>query len=179
MGKHAPESLRSARCPFKEDLKINVFIRGKLENRIDPANIKQADGIVVGVGNIDKVYKSWILEQDKRVEVYLTNAGKSLDEYYDKLNKEGSYLFEYIKRNCLREDTLYFNMEYDEYAEVTKTKSRTSYWSAKKNLIDSGFIAETSYRGWYWINPKLTFRGNRYKCAELKDNVNIVSKKEE
>jgi hypothetical protein len=177
MGKKVPDNLKTAFCPFTSDLEVEVFIKGQHESRINPSNIEMADGVITKVGTIDKVYKSWILERDRRVISYVTYKGESLEEYYKLLTKEGLYLFEYIKRNCLREDKLYFNLEFKEFTEHSGINSRTSFWSAKKNLIDIGFIAETSNRSWYWINPKFAFRGVRHKCEELKDNIVIVTKK--
>jgi len=41
------------------------------------------------------------------------------------------------------------------------------------NLITIYLLCSTSYKGWYWINPKFFFRGERIKCHELKDNKEI------
>lgn len=176
MGKKVPDSLRNAVCPFKNDLDIEVFVRGHVETRINPSNIEIADGVITNVGTSDKIYKSWLLEKDKKIITYTSYKGESLEEYYKLLTKEGVYLLEYIKRNCLREDKLYFNLDFDEYAVYADVSSRTSFWKAKKNLIDVGFIAETSNRGWFWINPKFMFKGYRHKCDDLKDNIKVVVK---
>lgn len=179
MGKHAPNELKTAVCPFKEDLKINVFIKGYSESRINPANIQMADGVITGVGTVDKMYKSWVLEQDKRVNLYTTNNGKPLDEYYQKLTVQSRLLLEYILFYCLREDKLYCYIDSQEFSDKYNLKSRTTFWSCKKTLINAGFIAETAYRGWYWINPKLIFKGVRHKTEELQENITIITKKDE
>lgn len=179
MSKKIPDNLKSAICPFKSELEIEVFVKGSMETRVNPSNIKMTMGIITSMGSTDVVYRNWYIEKDKRVETYTTYKGESLEPIYKQLTKEAIMLLEYIKRNCLREDKLLFYMDFDSVKEGLDISSRTTYWKAKKVLIDLGFIAGTSNNGWYWINPKFTFKGVRHKSEDLKDNVIITKKKED
>jgi len=173
MSKQTPEGLKSATSPFLENFKIPAVALYKVEARIDPANIKLAEGMIDSIGHIDQVKKSFIVEKDRKISLYFENDGVDLKPYYVKLSKEGRLLLDYILFYALRENKLHCYIDTQEFMKVYDVSSRTTIWNSKKNLIDSGFIAATSYKGWYWINPKFFFRGERIKCHELKDNKEI------
>lgn len=171
MGKHTPEGLKNAVNPFIETLEIPVVILNKYETRVDPKNIKVQDGIVTSLGHTDQLKKSYILEKDRSIHLYYENNGVDLKPYFLKLSKEGRILLEYILLYCLRQDTLYCAIDTTDFMKVYKISSRTTVWNAKKSLLDNGFISATAYKGWFWINPKFFFKGERSKCMDLKNNL--------
>lgn len=171
MSKHTPEGLKSAKSPFIEGLNIPVVGLYKIEARVDPSKIKLEDGNVSSVGMVDHVKKTFLVEKDRKISLYYENNGVDLKPYYLNLSKEGRLLLDYILLYCIRENKLHCYIDSVEFMEVYGVLSRTTFWNSKKNLIDNGFIAATSYKGWYWINPKFFFRGERIKCHELKDNI--------
>lgn len=171
MSKHTPEGLKSAKSPFIENLKVPAVGLYRVESRIDPSKIKLVEGAVNSVGIVDQVKKSFVVEKDRKINLYYENDGVDLKPYYLSLTKEGRLLLDYILLYCLRENKLHCYIDSQEFMDVYNVSSRTTFWNSKKNLIDNGFIAATSYKGWYWINPKFFFRGERLKCHELKDNI--------
>jgi hypothetical protein len=173
MSKHTPEGLKAATSPFLENLVIPTIALYKVEARIDPTNIKVADGVINSVGIVDQVKKTFVVEKDRRINLYYENNGVDLRPYYSKLSKEGRMLLDYLLLYCLREDKLHCYIDSQEFMKIYGVSSRTTIWNSKKNLVDIGFIAATSYTGWYWINPKFFFKGERLKCDALKDNREI------
>jgi hypothetical protein len=174
--KRVPAIIKLEDCPFIEGLEIEVYVKGTSETRINPSNIRNNGGVITSVGVPEFVYRRWAVEKDNRVETYTSYKGGSLEEFYNRLGREAYYMLGYIQRNCLRENKLYFYMDAIMYEDATRSK-RTTFWRAKKDLIENGFIAECNARGWYWINPKFAFKGVRSKTDELKDNVIIVTNK--
>jgi hypothetical protein len=171
MSKKTPDSLKTAVNPFLEELVIPIVILSKYENRVDPSSIKVEGNTVVSTGFSDTVKRSYVQEKDRKVTLYFENNGVDLRSVFSRLSKEGRTLFDYILFYCLREDKLYCYIDYQEFMQVYNIASRTTVLNCKKNLIDNGFIAATSVKNWYWINPRLFFRGTRSKCKELKDNL--------
>ena len=171
MGKHTPDGLKTAVNPFIETLEIPVVILNKYESRVDPKNIKVQDGIVTTLGGLDQIKKSYFLEKDRSINVYYENNGIDLRPYFLKLSKEGRILLEYVLLYCLRQNALYCNIDTADFMKVYEVSSRTTVWNAKKCLLDAGFISATAYKGWFWINPKFFFKGERSRCIELKDNL--------
>ena len=171
MSKKTPDSLKTAVNPFLEELVIPIVILSKYESRVDPSSIKVEGNTVVSTGFSDTVKRSYVQEKDRKVTLYFENNGVDLRSVFSRLSKEGRTLFDYILFYCLREDKLYCYIDYQEFMQVYNIASRTTVLNCKKNLIDNGFIAATSVKNWYWINPRLFFRGTRSKCKELKDNL--------
>jgi hypothetical protein len=133
--------------------------------------IKVEDGIVTKVGPTNRINKSYVIEKDKKIEIYLENDKEDLRPYYLALSKEGRMLLDYIMLYCLRENKLYCYIDTKEFMEKYNLSSRTTVWNCKKNLIDNTFIASTSCQGWFWINPKFIFKGYRSKLDDLKNNL--------
>lgn len=171
MSKKTPESLKTAVNPFLEGLQIPIVILSKYENRVDPSNIRVEDNTVISTGFSDTVKRSYVQEKDRKINLYFENNGVDLRPVFSRLSKEGRLLFDYILLYCLREDKLYCHIDYQEFMSIYNVASRTTVLNCKKNLIDNGFISATSVKNWYWINPKLFFRGTRSKCKDLKDNL--------
>lgn len=66
-------------------------------------------------------------------------------------------------------DTVYLNMAVaEDYFSETEQRgiSRTSYHDATKELIQKGFIAESTNPNLYWINPALFFNGDRVRFVK-------------
>ena len=85
-------------------------------------------------------------------------------------------LLEYIILYCLRENKLLCYIDTQEFMDKYQISSRTTVWNCRKNLIDHTFIAPTSSKGWYWINPKFMFKGYRTKVHELQNNLDFKNK---
>jgi hypothetical protein len=85
-------------------------------------------------------------------------------------------LLEYIMLYCLRENKLVCHIDTQDFMDKYHISSRTTVWNCRKNLIDHTFIASTSSKGWYWINPKFIFRGYRTKVLELQNNLDFKNK---
>ena len=176
MSIHTPEGLRTAISPFVGNFDIACAQRHTVEEKIDPKNIRVSDGIVTSVGTIDKFKKCWLVERDRKISLFFENDGEDLRPSYSQLSKEGRSLLDFILLYCLRENKLHCHINTAEFMKIYSISSRTTIWQSKKNLVDLGFIAPTSYKGWYWINPKFFFRGDRLKCDELSDNRKITNK---
>jgi len=171
MSKKVPKELAEAISPFTEGLQIPIYGMTKVEQRIDPTKIKIVGGAITNVGMVENIKKSFFVEKDRKIHIYYENDKGDLRGYYKRLTKEGRLLLEYIMFYCLRRNKLYCFIDSNEFMELYDVTSRTSFWAYKKNLIDSGFISPTSCQGWYWINPKFFFKGDRYKCKELEANI--------
>jgi hypothetical protein len=171
MSKHTPESLKAAKSPFLDNLVIPVIYKVVTEDTVNLKRIKVEDGIVTKVGPTNKINKSYVIEKDKKIEIYLENDKEDLRPYYLALSKEGRMLLDYIMLYCLRENKLYCYIDTKEFMEKYNLSSRTTVWNCKKNLIDNTFIASTSCQGWFWINPKFIFKGYRSKLDDLKNNL--------
>lgn len=171
MSKKTPESLKSAVNPFLEGFKIPIVVLSKYESRVDPSSIRVEENVVVATGSADTVRRSYVQEKDRKINLYFENDGVDLRPVFSRLSKEGRLLFDYILFYCLREDKLYCHIDSQEFMKTYNIASRTTVLNCKKNLIDNGFVSATSVKNWYWINPKLFFRGTRSKCKELKDNI--------
>lgn len=66
-------------------------------------------------------------------------------------------------------DQVYLNMSLAErYFTATGQKpvSSTAYYTAIKEMIEKGFIAESPDQGLYWINPTLFFNGDRVRFVK-------------
>lgn len=176
MSKHIPESLKSAKSPFLDNLVIPVIAKQHSEDLSITNKIKVEDGIVISVGPQHKITKGYVLEKDKKVEFYLENNGEDLRPAYSSLSKEGRMLLEYIAMYCLRENKLLCYIDTQDFMDKYLISSRTTVWSCRKNLIDHTFIAPTSSKGWYWINPKFIFKGYRTKVHELQNNLDFKNK---
>jgi hypothetical protein len=179
MSKHIPESLKGAKSPFLDNLIIPVIARQYTEDLMVAGKQKVEDGIVVSTGPLQKITKGYVLEKDKKVELYVENNGEDLRPAYSSLGKEGRMLLEYIMLYCLRENKLVCHIDTQDFMDKYNISSRTTVWNCRKNLIDNTFIASTSSKGWYWINPKFIFRGYRTKVLELQNNLDFKNKDNE
>ncbi len=169
MSKHTPEGLKTATNPFLDSLVLPAVALYRIEQRIDPSKIRVSDGIINRVGAVDKIKKSHVVEKDRKVSLYYENDGFDLKPIFAKITKEGRLLLDYILLYCLRENKTHCFVDTTEFMEVYGISSRTTVWNSKKNLVNLGFISPTAYQGWYWINPKFMFKGDRLKCNELSD----------
>jgi len=176
MSKHIPESLKGAKSPFLDSLIIPVIARQYTEDLMIAGKQKVEDGIVVSTGPLQKIIKGYVLEKDKKVELYVENNGEDLRPAYSSLTKEGRMLLEYIMLYCLRENKLICYIDSQDFMDKYSISSRTTVWNCRKNLIDHTFIASTSSKGWYWINPKFIFKGYRTKVLELQNNLDFKNK---
>jgi hypothetical protein len=171
MSKHIPESLKAAKSPFIDNLVIPVVHKYTTEELTVASKTKTVDGIVVSTGPINKIVKGYLIEKDRKIEMYFENNGEDLRPIYAAITKEGRMLLDYILLYCLRENKLLCYIDTQEFMNVYIIKSRTTVWNCKKSLIDLTIIANTSVKGWYWINPKFVFRGYRTKLQELQNNL--------
>jgi hypothetical protein len=171
MSKHIPDSLKGARSPFLDSLVIPVYAKSHTEDLAITSKIKVENGIVSSVGPIHKLTKGYVLEKDRKVEMYFENDGEDLRPFYSAVSKEGRLLLEYVMLYCLRDNGLIFYIDTQDFMDKYIIKSRTTVWTSKKDLINLGFIAPTSVQNWYWINPKFVFRGYRTKLQETQDNL--------
>lgn len=171
MSKHTPDSLKGAKSPFLDSLTIPVVVKFTTEDSINPSKIKVEDNMVVKTGPVNKINKSYVVEKDRKIELYLENDKVDLRPFYAALSKEGRMLLDYIMLYCLRENKLYCYIDTKEFMTVYNVASRTTVWNCKTNLINNSFISPTSCKGWFWVNPKFIFRGYRTKIDELKDNL--------
>lgn len=180
MSKQVPESLKAAKSPFLESLVIPVVARQTTEDLSISSKVKfdKETGIITSVGPVHKITKGYVLEKDRRVELYFENDGEDLRPAYTSLSKEGRMLLDYILMYGLRENKLYCYIDSKEFMEKYMLSSRTTVWNCKKNLIDHTFIAPTSCQGWFWINPKFMFRGYRTKVHEMQGNLKFSNKEE-
>ncbi len=169
MSKKTPEALRTAKNPFIESLIIPVVARQVVEDLIIAGKIQQDKdtGLITSVGPINKISKGYVIERDRKVDLYYENNGVDLRGDYTSLSKEGRMLLEYIIFYCLRENKTHCYIDFQDFMEKYQIKSRTTAWNCKKVLIDNAFIAPTSYQSWFWINPKYMFKGHRTKVQEL------------
>jgi hypothetical protein len=117
-----------------------------------------------------------VLEKDRKVHLYFENDGEDLRPVYSSLSKEGRMLLEYIVMYCLRENKLVCYVDTQDFMDKYNISSRTTVWNCKKSLIDNTFIAATSVKNWFWINPKFIFRGYRTKVNELQNNLKFNNK---
>ncbi len=171
MSKHIPDSLKGAKSPFLDNFVIPVYAKTYTEDLAITSKMKVEDGIVSSVGPTHKLTRGYVLEKDRKIEMYLENNGEDLKPYYSSLSKEGRLLLDYIILYCLRENKLLFYIDTQEFMNKYIIKSRTTVWNSKKDLINLTFIAPTSAQNWYWINPKFVFRGYRTKLQELQENL--------
>lgn len=176
MSKHIPESLRTAKSPFIDNLVIPVVAMQTTEDLAITNKIQVNDGIVTSIGPVHKLTKGYVLEKDRKVELYFENNGEDLRPIYSSLTKEGRMLLDYIMLYCLRENKLLCYIDAQDFMNKYQIKSRTTVWNCKKSLIDTTIIAGTSVKGWYWINPKFIFRGYRTKVQELLNNLKFNNK---
>ncbi len=176
MSKQVPESLKSAKSPFLDNLVIPVYHKYVTDDLLVAGKQVIEDNIVVSTGPINKITKGYILEKDRKVELYFENNKEDLRPAYTSLSKEGRMLLDYILMYCLRENKLFIYLDTKDFMEKYMISSRTTVWNCRKNLIDHTFIAPTSSQGWYWINPKFMFRGYRTKLQELQNNLKFNNK---
>jgi hypothetical protein len=176
MSKHLPEILKTAKSPFIDSLVIPVVAMKKIEDLANLENIQSEDGTIISTGPVHKIAKGFVLEKDRKVHLYFENDGEDLRPVYSSLSKEGRMLLEYIVMYCLRENKLICYIDTQDFMDKYNISSRTTVWNCKKSLIDNTFIAATSVKNWFWINPKFIFRGYRTKVHELQNNLNFKNK---
>jgi hypothetical protein len=173
MSKQVPDSIKQAKSPFIQELKIPVFNKQVSEDLAVMDRLSVENDVVISLGATHTIKRGYVIEKDRKVNLYYENDGEDLRPAYSSLSKEGRMLLEYILLYCLRENKLYCYIDFKDFMEKYNVFSRTTVWSSKKNLIDHIFIAPTSHNGWYWINPKYMFKGYRTKVYELQDNLKI------
>jgi hypothetical protein len=171
MSKQVPDSLKGAKSPFLENLTIPVIAKRITEDTVTIGKVKVEDGIVVSTGPVNKITKGFVIEKDRKVELYYENNKEDLRPVYSAISKEGRMLLDYILFYALRENKLYCYIDGKDFMEKYSIASRTTFWNCKKNLIDLTFISATSCQGWFWINPRFMFKGYRSKLVELQDNL--------
>lgn len=176
MSKHLPEILKTAKSPFIDSLVIPVVAMKKVEDLANLENIQSEDGTIISTGPVHKIAKGFVLEKDRKVHLYFENDGEDLRPVYSSLSKEGRMLLEYIVMYCLRENKLICYVDTQDFMDKYQISSRTTVWNCKKSLIDNTFIAATSVKNWYWINPKFIFKGYRTKVHELQNNLDFKNK---
>ena len=176
MSKHIPNTLKDAKSPFLDNLIIPVVGMQSIEPLVNTANIEINGEVVTTVGPIHKIARGFVLEKDRKVELYFENNGEDLRPVYSSLSKEGRMLLEYIMMYCLRENKLVCYVDTQDFMDKYNISSRTTVWNCKKSLIDNTFIAATSVKNWFWINPKFIFRGYRTKVNELQNNLKFNNK---
>lgn len=176
MSKHLPEILKTAKSPFIDSLVIPVVAMKKVEDLANLENIQSEDGTIISTGPVHKIAKGFVLEKDRKVHLYFENDGEDLRPVYSSLSKEGRMLLEYIVMYCLRENKLICYVDTQDFMDKYQISSRTTVWNCKKSLIDNTFIAATSVKNWFWINPKFIFRGYRTKVSELQNNLKFNNK---
>jgi hypothetical protein len=176
MSKHLPEILKTAKSPFVDTLVIPVVAMKKVEDLANLENIQSEDGTIISTGPVHKISKGFVLEKDRKVHLYFENDGEDLRPAYSSLSKEGRMLLEYIMMYCLRENKLVCYVDTQDFMDKYNISSRTTVWNCKKSLIDNTFIAATSVKNWFWINPKFMFRGYRTKVQELQNNLKFNNK---
>lgn len=176
MSKHIPESLKGAKSPFLDNLIIPVVAMQTTEDLAITRNIKaDKDGVVTTIGPTHKITKGYVLEKDRKIELYFENNGEDLRPIYSSLTKEGRMLLDYIMFYCIRENKLLCYIDTQDFMDKYIIKSRTTAWNCKKSLIDLTIIAATSTKNWYWINPKFIFRGYRTKVQDLQNNLKFIN----
>lgn len=171
MSKQIPDSLKGAKSPFLDNLVIPVVHKYTTDDLVVASKQKIEDGIVISTGPINKITKGYVIDKDRKVELYFENDKEDLRPAYTSLSKEGRMLLDYILMYCLRENKLICYIDTKDFMQKYIIHSRTTVWNCKKNLIDHTFIAPTSSQGWFWINPKFMFRGYRTKLQELQGNL--------
>jgi hypothetical protein len=176
MSKHLPEILKTAKSPFIDSLVIPVVAMKKVEDLANLENIQSEDGTIIATGPVHKISKGFVLEKDRKVHLYFENDGEDLRPVYSSLSKEGRMLLEYIVMYCLRENKLVCYVDTQDFMDKYNISSRTTVWNCKKSLIDNTFIAATSVKNWFWINPKFIFRGYRTKVNDLQNNLKFNNK---
>jgi hypothetical protein len=176
MSKHLPEILKTAKSPFVDTLVIPVIGMKKIEDLANLKNVQAEDSTVISTGPVHKIAKVFVLEKDRKVHLYFENDGEDLRPAYSSLSKEGRMLLEYIMMYCLRENKLVCYVDTQDFMDKYNISSRTTVWNCKKSLIDNTFIAATSVKNWFWINPKFMFRGYRTKVQELQNNLKFNNK---
>lgn len=167
MSKHTPDSLKGAVSPFLENLVIPVIALHSTEELSNLNKATAENDVITSIGPIHKLTKSFIVEKDRAVDIYFENNGEDLRPLYTSLSKESRTLLDYIQMYCLRENKLLCYIDKKDYMDKYNVKSRTTVWNSKKDLINNTFIAPTSCSDWFWINPKLIFKGQRTKVKEL------------
>ena len=66
-------------------------------------------------------------------------------------------------------DTVYLNVSVAEQYFISTDQnpiSKASYYNAMRELIQKGFIAESTNPNLYWINPALFFNGDRVRFVK-------------
>ena len=109
-----------------------------------------------------QIRKTIRADKEQFIKLYTTH----LRAFFE-LNQTAYKLLQYVihtaQHEAMNTDRVYLNLNTaQEYFESMDQKcSPASYYSGMKTLVEKLFIAETTNQGFYFINPKLFFNGDR------------------
>jgi hypothetical protein len=148
--------------PFTVSFKIDVFVKGVEELKTIATDL---DGVNTVTGRIQL---NKLIEVDKHVSIYMTSIKRQI---YMNLSLPAHKILRYIEGIIrFNEDSFHFNI--DKFMEESFIKSRTTVYEGLNELRRYAFIAPTTKRGNYWINPEYFFFGNRKD--KYPNNIKIV-----
>lgn len=100
-------------------------------------------------------WRAYKFEKDDRVSLYIDG----LLGFFPHLSSAAKDMMMYIAAR-MQYDTDIIELEEEKYCNVMNL-SRSTFFSAKRELTNRIIIPRTSRRNTYWINPAYLFRGNR------------------
>jgi hypothetical protein len=101
------------------------------------------------------IYQPMRVDTQQYVKLYVNNVGRVFN-----LSKNAEKVFEYVL-TLLQKDLDYFYFDHALCMEYTGYKSKQSYYSGLKELIDNRIVAKGSSVNKFWINPTIVFLGDR------------------
>ena len=106
-------------------------------------------------GKSSSQYRAYKYEKDDRISLY--TAG--LLGFFPSLSTSSKDMIMYIASR-VQYDSDIIELEEEKYCTVMNV-SRSTFYSAKKEIVNRIIIPRTSRKNTYWINPSYLFRGNR------------------
>ena len=154
--------MKEAINPFTVSFDINVFVKGIDELK---AVTTDSEGINTIIG---KVQLNKLVEKETHINIYMNPLRRKI---YMNLSLSAHKLLRYIE-GILRFNEDSFHLNIDKFMEESFIKSRTTVYEGITELRRYAFIAPTTKRSNYWINPQYFFYGNRKD--KYPNNIKIV-----
>lgn len=127
-----------------------------------------------------QIIKTVKADKEQFVKIYTTHL-KAFFELNQTAYKMLQYVLYTVQQDAINSDKVYLNLNTaQEYFEsIGQTCSSASYYNGMKTLVEKLFIAETTNQGFYFINPKLFFNGDRVQFLttfEIEDTPRTLQK---
>jgi hypothetical protein len=130
-----------------------------------------------------QIIKTVKADKEQFVKIFTTHL-KAFFELNQTAYKILQYVLYTVQQDAIDSDRVYLNLNTAQqyFISIGQKCSPASYYNGMKSLVEKLFIAETTNQGFYFINPKLFFNGDRVQFLttfEIEDKRTLQSHNED